>query len=168
MVLFVCVAVSSIDRYASIGSLSNRSGSMATQVGSAADDRRLASVMSVEHQMAVKRGSSVASGMLAQCLLTSCCLSRSVEAADAVVIRSVRKIIFLQREINQVPRELKCWKLFASQALGVIMSRKTPESNMELIGRRITEISSYTDNLTQPIRTSLLYASHCKAGGGSI
>jgi len=118
MVLFVCVAVSSIDRYASIGSLSNRSGSMATQVGSAADDRRLASVMSVEHQMAVKRGSSVASGMLAQCLLTSCCLSRSVEAADAVVIRSVRKIIFFAARNKSSAKRIKMLKTVCQPGTG--------------------------------------------------
>jgi len=55
-------AVSSIDRYASIGTISNQSVSMATQVGSAVDEHKLASVMSVEHEMAGKRGSSVTSG----------------------------------------------------------------------------------------------------------
>jgi len=55
-------AVSSIDHYASIGAISNRSDSMATQVGSAVGDHKLSSVMSVEHQTTVKRGSSVTSG----------------------------------------------------------------------------------------------------------
>jgi len=59
---FTSAAVSSIDRYASIGGLSNQSDSMATQVGSAVDDRKLASIMSAQHEMAVKRGSSVSSG----------------------------------------------------------------------------------------------------------
>ena len=60
--LFITAAVSSIDRYASIGGLSNQSGSMATQVGSAVDDRRLASLTSVtEHDTVAKRGSSTSS-----------------------------------------------------------------------------------------------------------
>jgi len=76
VVLLTYLAVSSIDRYASIGGLSNQSASMATQVGSAViGDRKLASVMSLaEHGGAVKqrehsgavrqRGSgSVTSGM---------------------------------------------------------------------------------------------------------
>jgi len=55
-------AVSSIDRYASIGGLSNQSGSMATQVGSAVGDHKLASLTSAQHQMTMKRGNSVTSG----------------------------------------------------------------------------------------------------------
>ena len=66
MVLFISAAVSSIDRYASIGGLSNQSSSMATQVGSAVDDRRLESLMSVERDIAVKHGSSISTGMLCQ------------------------------------------------------------------------------------------------------
>jgi len=62
VLLLTCAAVSSIDRYASIGGLSNQSGSMATQVGSALDDRRLTSMTSVEHEVAAKRGSSISSG----------------------------------------------------------------------------------------------------------
>lgn len=58
-----CIAVSSIDRYASIGGLSNQSGSMATQVGSAVGDCKLASLTSVQHEMAVNRGGSITSGM---------------------------------------------------------------------------------------------------------
>ena len=57
------LAVSSIDRYASIGGLSNQSDSMATQVGSAVGDSKLpASVTSGSRQTAVKRGSSATSG----------------------------------------------------------------------------------------------------------
>ena len=69
MLIVTYAAVSSIDRYASIGGLSNQSGSMATQVGSAVGDRKLASMTSVQHEMAVNHGSSVTSGML----LLDCC-----------------------------------------------------------------------------------------------
>jgi len=56
----ISAAVSSIDRYASIGGLSNQSGSMATQVGSAVDEQRLTSV---EHDVpATKLSNSISSG----------------------------------------------------------------------------------------------------------
>ena len=62
MYVVTYAAVSSIDRYASACGLSNQSGSMATQVGSAVGDCKLASVTSVQHEMALRRASSITSG----------------------------------------------------------------------------------------------------------
>ena len=62
MYIVTHIAVSSIDRYASVGGLSNQSGSMATQVGSAVGDCKLASMTSLQREMAPRRASSITSG----------------------------------------------------------------------------------------------------------